>query len=80
MDEKEKIIITNLIEDKKSLWTVVIVLTGGIVSLLASINKFSFTFPVIFRILSVFLGFVVLYYMVNNLISVSEQIKKKLRG
>ena len=79
MDEKDKLIVKNLIEDKKSLWTVVIVLTGGIVSLLASINNFSFTFSVVFRILSVFLGVIVLYYMVNNLISVTEQINKKLR-
>ena len=79
MDEKEKVIINNLIEDKKILWTVVIVLTGGVVGLLVSIDKFSWSIQVIFKIIVCLLGIWILYCMLINLISVTNQIKEKLR-
>lgn len=78
MDEKDKIIIKNLIEDKKSLWTVVIVLTGGIVGLVASLNGLDSVFQIIFRSFFSIFGSVVLYFMLMNLISVTNQIKERL--
>ena len=78
MDEKDKIIIHNLIEDKKSLWTVIIVLTGGIVGLVASINGLASLFQIIFRSFFSIFGSVILYFMVMNLISVTNQIQDRL--
>lgn len=79
MDEKDKVIINNLIEDKKSLWTVVIVLTGGVTSLIASLNGVASVFQLAFRISLAFLGSIFWYFMVMNLISVTNQINERLR-
>lgn len=69
----------NLIEDKKILWTVVIVLTGGLVGLLISIDEMGFNFHTIIRIAFFIFGSYVWYYMVKNLISVTDSINKFLR-
>jgi len=79
MDDKDKLIINNLIEDKKSLWTVVIVLSGGLVGLVASMNNLHSPFQIVFRSLVCAGGLLVWYFMVNNLISVINQINEKLR-
>ena len=80
MDEKNKIIIQNLIEDKKSLWTVVIVLTGGIMGLLASLDGNISSLQMWFRISAAIIGAIFWYFMIMNLISVNNQIKEKIRG
>ncbi len=79
MDDKDKLIINNLIEDKKSLWTVVIILSGGLVGIVASLNNLHSIFQIVFRIGMFIFGLIVLYYMVNNLITVTNQINEKLR-
>lgn len=79
MDEKDKVIINNLIEDKKILWTIMIVLTGGLVGLGASITEFSFSFYVIFRILGILFDLFIWYFMAINLMNVTSRINKKLR-
>lgn len=80
MDDKDKMIINNLIEDKKSLWTVVIVLTGGLVGLVASFNNLTSIFQISFRIFCLLFGLFTWYCMVNNLISVINQINERLKG
>ncbi|MDD3435823.1 MAG: hypothetical protein PHC64_01575 [Candidatus Gastranaerophilales bacterium] len=79
MDEKEKLIVNNLIEDKKSLWTVVIVLMGGIIGLIASLNGVTSAFQITFRGIMCGIGVIIWYFMVMNLISVTNQIKERLR-
>lgn len=79
MDEKEKLAIANLIEDKKSLWTVVIVLMGGVIGLVASMYEISSIFQIIFRTFFSVLGLFVWYFMVMNLINVTNQIKERLK-
>lgn len=69
----------NLIEDKKILWTIVIVLTGGLVGLLISIDKPQLNFHTIIRVAFFIFGSYVWYYMVKNLMSVTEQLNKFLR-
>ena len=79
MDEKEKLSITNLIEDKKSLWTVVMVLSGGVIGLVASMYGLTSIFQIIFRTFFSVLGLIVWYFMVMNLITVTNQIKERLK-
>ncbi|MFA7657933.1 MAG: hypothetical protein WCY19_00705 [Candidatus Gastranaerophilaceae bacterium] len=79
MDEKDKIIISNLVEDKKSLWTVVIVLMGGIISLFASLNNLTSIPQIVFRVLFCIIGLIIWYFMAMNLISVTNQIKERLK-
>ncbi len=79
MDEKDKIVIHNLIEDKKSLWTVVIVLMGGVISLFASLNNLTSIYQIIFRVLFGLIGLVVWYFLVMNLVSVTNQINERLK-
>lgn len=79
MDEKEKIIIHNLIEDKKSLWTVVIVLMGGVISLFASLNNLVSVYQIVFRVFFVISGLIVWYFLVMNLVSVTNQINERLK-
>lgn len=69
----------SLVEDKKILWTIVIVLTGGLVGLLISIDKPQLNFHTIIRVAFFVFGSYVWYYMVKNLMSVTKQLNNFLR-
>jgi hypothetical protein len=63
--------ITNLIENKKILWTAIIVLTGGIASLIINLDS-------LIKIILVLIGFIGDYVLINSVIQINQQIDKLL--
>lgn len=55
------------------------VLTGGVIGLIASMYGLASIFQIVFRIIFAIFGSVVWYFMVMNLISVTNQINERLK-
>lgn len=68
--------IDNYFEIRKSLWTAVIVLTGGITGLLLSISEFSITIPNIIKLLIIFFGGILDYLLIMGVSSLNSDIVK----
>ena len=68
--------IDNYFEIRKSLWTAIIVLTGGITGLLLSISVFSITIPNIIKLSVIFLGGVLDYLLIMGIASLNSDIVK----
>lgn len=79
MDEKDKLKLDNLQNDKKIFWAIFVILTGGLASTLMSLNHFSFSFNFIVKLLLLFFGFFVWYFLLVRLMKVSERINEYLR-
>jgi len=75
MSDKNDIIYI-LVEHKKTLWTALIVLIGGIATLLLSFASFSFNTSSIIKFILLILGFIFLYFLFEGILQVNKELAK----
>jgi len=74
MDDKDKIYI--LVEHKKTLWTALIILLGGIGGLLLSLSSFSIDTPSIIKVILLILSFIFLYFLFEGILQINNELNK----
>lgn len=76
MEEKNNKKIYILVEHKKTLWTALIVLLGGIAGLLLSFNNFSINIFGITKIILLGLSFIFLYFIFDGILQINKELSK----
>lgn len=78
MDEKEKLILENLKDDKKTFWVIFTVLTGGLAGILLSLNSLGFNPATVIKFSLLLLGSFVWYLLLIRLMFITKKINKYL--
>jgi hypothetical protein len=76
MDEKEKLKIDNLRDDKKIFWAIFVVLNGGLACILLSLDGFHFTLNFFIKAIFIILGALTWYGVLIRLMYITKRINK----
>lgn len=76
MDEKEKLILDNLRDDKKIFWTIFAVLTGGLSGILLSLDGIHFTLNFFIKVILIILGALAWYGLLIRLMYITKRVNK----
>jgi hypothetical protein len=79
MDKKEEKIVDSLIEQRKMLWTALIILSGGIAGLLISIDKIIFDLQFSIKFILLILGFFFLNILIDSINKIGQNLTKRLK-
>lgn len=79
MDEKDKLKLENLKDDKKTFWAIFVVLTGGLAGILTTIDQVSFSLNFIIKAVLFILGAFAWYLLLLRLMNITRKINKYLR-
>lgn len=79
MDKKHEKLIDSLIEQKKTLWAAMIVLTGGLVGLALSFSLPLFSFLNVVKVFFLILGLLLDYLFFEGLSSITNKLDDNLK-
>ena len=71
--------IYNLVEHRKTLWTALIVLTGGLAGLILSMSEFSFNAFGVIKLILLMIGFAFLYVLFIGVLQIGSELSKLLK-
>ena len=79
MDAKQEKLIDSLIEHKKSLWTTLIILNGGIAGLILSFSPHIVSVSNLTKILLLIIGLFLNYLFLEGLFKISKKLTNALK-